>query len=216
MDEETLSRENVNRRPPAPVLTVREWTRHPHLAGPTGTSVGTADHPSRKTRLRNPRQLGPVLALVSALALASPAAGQLELCTEAERFLRDTMNMQALSEPDTIDDWRTRKMVPGCRVTAAGGTTRSSADVARGFFDVLAEAGWSRTPDPYDAPNEASLRYRRFGADCLFSFYDRMSSLNTEAEFDVSDAVELEPGEHFFHFLVMCTPAAPAAIRGGP
>ena len=161
------------------------------------------------------RRLGPALALLAALGLPTPGAGQVDLCMEAETFLIETMGMRALSEPDTIDDWRTQKMVPGCRITAAGGTTRTSREVARGFFEVLAESGWSRTPDPRDAPNEASLRYRRLGADCLFSFYDRTTSLNTEAEFAVSDAVELGPGDHFFHFLVMCTPAAPAAPRGG-
>jgi len=163
----------------------------------------------------NPRPLGSALALVALIGLPSAAVGQVDLCMEAERFLRDTMQMQALSEPDTIDDWRTQAMVPGCRVTAAGGTTRSSVEVARSFYEVLAQSGWTRSPDPRDAPNEASLRYRRLGADCLFTFYDRMTSLNTEAEFTVSDAVHLEPGEHFFHFLVMCTPAAPAAPRGG-
>ena len=149
------------------------------------------------------------------LTVATPAAAQLHLCMEAERFLRDTMEMQALSEPDTIDDWRTQAMVPGCRVTAAGATRFTPTQVARGFFEVLAESGWTRTPDPQDAPNEASLRYRRLGADCLFTYYDGTSTLNTEAEFTVSDAVEIEPGERFFYFLVMCTPAAPAAERGG-
>ena len=122
--------------------------------------------------------------------------------------------MQALSEPDTIDDWRTRTVVAGCRVTAAGATRGTPTEVARGFFDVLAASGWSRTPDPFDAPDEASLRYRRSGADCLFSYYDQTSSLGTEAEFAVSDAVELRPGERLFHFLIRCTPAAPAAPRG--
>ena len=30
-------------------------------------------------------------------------------------------------EADTIDDWRSRAMVPGCRVTASGVTTRTAA-----------------------------------------------------------------------------------------
>jgi len=161
------------------------------------------------------QRLGTLLALAALACSPKPGAGQVDLCMEAERFLRDAMGMQTLSEPDTIDDWRTQAMVPGCRITAAGGTTRTSADVARGFFEVLPDSGWSRTPDPRDAPNEASLRYRRLGADCLFSFYDRTTSLNTEAEFAVTDAVDLQPGEHFFNFLVMCTPEAPAAPRGG-
>lgn len=167
------------------------------------------------SQLARVQRLGISLALVAVACSPKPGTAQIDLCTEAERFLRDAMGMQALSEPDTIDDWRTQAMVPGCRITAAGGTTRASVDVARDFFEVLPDSGWSRTPDPRDAPNEASLRYRRLGADCLFSFYDRTSSLNTEAEFAVTDAVDLQPGEHFFNFLVMCTPAAPAAPRGG-
>lgn len=145
---------------------------------------------------------------------AADALAQVELCLEAERFLRGEMEMQAITEPDTIDDWRTGRMVPGCRITAAGGTTWDSRSVARHFFDVLPESGWARTPDPRDAPNEASLRYRRAGADCLFTFYDQWSALGTDAEFAVSDAVPLEGEERLFHFLVMCTPEAPAKPRG--
>ena len=60
--------------------------------------------------------------------------------------------------------------------------------------DVLSEierlraAGWTRTPDPMDAPNEASLRFRRDGADCLFNVYE-VPRLYTEAEFRVNEAV---------------------------
>lgn len=144
-----------------------------------------------------------------------PASAQnLDLCLEAERFVRDVMGMVSLAEPDTIDDWRTKAMVPGCRVTAAGASTRPSSEVARGFYEVLAESGWVRSPDPRDAPAEASLRYRRHGADCLFNFYDQSTSLNTEAELDVTDAVFIGRGERLFNFLVLCTPAAPAAPRG--
>lgn len=145
---------------------------------------------------------------------ATESLAQVELCLEAERFLRGEMEMQAITEPDTIDDWRTGRMVPGCRITAAGGTTWDSRSVARHFFDVLPESGWVRTPDPRDAPNEASLRYRRAGADCLFTFYDQWSALGTDAEFAVSDAVPLEDDESLYHFLVMCTPEAPAKPRG--
>lgn len=151
----------------------------------------------------------------AAQAGAPSPADQTHLCSEAERFLRDTMDMQAITEPDTIDDWRTKRMVPGCRVTAAGGSPRAPVFIARAFFDVLADSGWERTPEPRDAPNEAAIRFRRDGADCLFSFYDQTVALGTEAEFAVSDAVPLEPGESFYYFLVMCTPEAPAAPRGG-
>ena len=70
--------------------------------------------------------------------------------------------------------------------------------------------------EPRDAPNEASLRFRRDGADCLFNFYTPMSALNTEAEWAAADAVELRPGDRLYYFLVLCTPAAPAAPRGAP
>lgn len=145
----------------------------------------------------------------------SPARSQVELCVEAERFVREVAGMSAVTEPDTIDDWRTKAMVPGCRVTAAGGTRRTDAVEARDFFERIVDAGWSRTPDPRDAPNEASLRYRRAGADCLFSFYSSTMSLGTDAEMMVSDAVPLQSGERLFNFLVMCTPVAAAAPRGG-
>jgi hypothetical protein len=151
------------------------------------------------------------------VAMTIPAAvsAQLDLCLDAERHLRDVIGMTVITETDTIDDWRTQAMVSGCRVTAAGATTESSAVVARQFYEILPESGWERTPDPRDAPNEASLRYRQHGADCLFNFYDSAIALNTDAEMTVSDAVFLQRGEHLYNFLVMCTPAAPAAPRGG-
>lgn len=159
--------------------------------------------------------------IITAIAAAivgavSPAAlsGQVELCEEAERFVREVAGMVAVTNPDTIDDWRTRAMVPGCRVTAAGATSRSETDEARRFYELLRDAGWGRTPDPRDAPNEAALRFRREGADCLFNFYTSSVALNTEAELMVSDAVTRRPGESLYFFLVLCTPAAPAAPRG--
>ena len=154
------------------------------------------------------------MAALASLAAAAPAAGQEALCEGAERFVREVMGMVAIAEPDTIDDWRTRRMVPGCRVTAAGASSLPSAEIARGFYEVIAESGWARTPDPRDAPNEASLRFRKDGADCLFNYYDSAMSLNTDAEMDVSDAVYVGDGEKLFNFLVLCTPAAPAAPRG--
>ena len=155
-----------------------------------------------------------VVMAAALLGIPGAAAGQVDLCLEAERFVRDVMGMVAITEPDTIDDWRTQAMVPGCRVTAAGVTSNSSSYVARGFFEIVPESGWTRTPDPRDAPNEASLRFRRDGADCLFNFYDSAMSLNTDAELMVSDSVHRGPGEQIFNFLILCTPAAPAAPRG--
>jgi len=156
-----------------------------------------------------------LLAAAALALLPASARAQVELCAEAERFVREVVGMSAVTEPDTIDDWRTKAMVPGCRVTAAGATRRTDAVEAKDFYDRVVDAGWARTPDPRDAPNEASLRFRRAGADCLFNFYTSNMSLGTDAEMIASDAVPLRPGERLFNFLVMCTPAAPAAPRGG-
>lgn len=154
------------------------------------------------------------LSTLLALAAPGPASGQTELCLEAERFVREVMEMAAVSEPDTIDDWRTKRMVPGCRVTAAGASRLPPSAIVEEFYAAVEEAGWTRTPDPRDAPNEASLRYRRAGADCLFNYYDSSMTLATEAELVVSEALPMQPGESLYHFLVLCTPAAPAAPRG--
>lgn len=162
------------------------------------------------------RRLGPtVVLLVATTALPRSAAGQVELCAEAERFVRE-VGMQALTEPDTIDDWRRGRVTPGCRVTSAGASPEETRTVARGFFRALEASEWQRTPDPRDSPNEGSLRYRRFGADCLFSYYDLTSSLGVEAEFAVSEAVEMKAGDRLYHVLVQCVPLAPAEPRGGP
>ena len=167
---------------------------------------------------RIPAALTVGLALAAAAALPRSATAQVDLCVEAERFLRGEMAMEALAQPDTIDDWRTRERVAGCRVTAAGATSESSVEVARRFFRALDASPWIRTPDPMDAPNEASLRYRRLGSDCLFSYYDHTSALGTEAEFVVSEAVRPAPGQRLFYMLVLCTPEAPAAagLSGDP
>ena len=83
------------------------------------------------------------------------------------------------------------------------------------FYEEIRDAGWTRTPEPRDAPNEASLRFRREGADCLFSFYSG-GLLGTLAEATVDGATIPGPGERRYNFLVMCTPAMDAAPRGGP
>lgn len=154
------------------------------------------------------------VAVVVSVVLPAALSAQVELCDDAERFVREVAGMVAVTDSDTIDDWRTRAMVPGCRVTAAGATSRSEVEEARRFYEQLRDAGWGRTPDPRDAPNEAALRFRRRGADCLFNFYTSSVALNTEAELTVSDAVVRQPGERLYFFLVLCTPAAPAAPRG--
>ena len=155
------------------------------------------------------------LALIAAgpivLEAQDSMAAQVDLCLDAERFIRNVAGMVSLTEPDTVNDWRTQSVTPGCRVTAAAATRQLSRNLLRDFFNSLQSDAWIRTPDPRDAPNEGSLRFRKGQADCLFSFYDSSVSLNTDAELTVSDAVFKTVGEKLYHFLVLCTPAAPAA-----
>lgn len=105
-------------------------------------------------------------------------------------------------------------MVPGCRVTAAGATARSGPEIIEEFYARVEREGWTRTPDPRDAPHEASLRFRRSGVDCLFNYYDSSTTLATEAELVVSEAVPRQPDEMLYNFLVLCIPAAAAVPRG--
>jgi len=134
------------------------------------------------------------------------------LCTTAEVFLRDDRRMAAIVEPDTVDDWRTRKRVAGCRVTAAGGTTRGVQAEAVGFYERVRAVGWVRTPEPRDAPSEGSLRFRSGPADCLFNVYGA-AMLNTDAEMLAEDRRPLLAGETRYHVYVMCLPVMPAAPR---
>jgi hypothetical protein len=175
-----------------------------------GSPVGDRRELAKQVRLH--------LLKMAVLALfLTPVGGaaQVELCEGAERYVREVIGMIAIAEPDTIDDWRTHAMVPGCRVTAAAAARRPVRDAARAFYETILNDGWARTPDPRDAPNEASMRFRKDGADCLFNFYDNSMSLNTDAEMTVTDAVWVRPGEAIYNFLVLCTPAMPAAPRGG-
>jgi hypothetical protein len=154
--------------------------------------------------------------LLTAVASCVPpdAEAQAEQhCREAHRFLVEEVGMTAVSEPDTIDDWRTDQMVPGCRVTAAGLTENTMRTEATLFYERVREAGWVRTPDPQDAPNEASLRFRKDGSDCLFNFYTG-GILGTEAEAIVDEAVVPVRGQSRYNFLVLCMPEMPAAPRG--
>ena len=43
-------------------------------------------------------------------------------CLAAARFLRTDRHMVAEIGADTLDDWRTRKRLITCRITAVGGT----------------------------------------------------------------------------------------------
>ncbi|HEX4932486.1 MAG TPA: hypothetical protein VFV33_04850 [Gemmatimonadaceae bacterium] len=151
-------------------------------------------------------------AAIRALPPRTAAPGDTVRCVAAARFLRDTQRMVAVLEPDTLDDWRTKARLAGCRVTAAGATRLGVGREAARFYERLRADGWTRTPDPLDAPNEASLRFRRDGTDCLFNVYE-VPRLFTDAEFAVNDAVPLADGEVRYQALVQCVPAMPAAER---
>jgi hypothetical protein len=159
-----------------------------------------------------------LLLLAGCVAAESEAAeGQFtedtERCIPAERFVVEDRGMVAQIDPDTIDDWRTQQMVPGCRVTAAGRTELALGAEAENFYRRLQAAGWTRTPDPQDAPGEASLRYRMGETDCLFNFYEG-PLLFTAAELELSTAMAPGAGELRYNVLALCTPAMEAAPRG--
>jgi hypothetical protein len=148
------------------------------------------------------------------VALTRASAGHVATdttrCQEAAAFLRGPAGAVAIVEPDTVDDWRTRRRTSGCRVTAAGVTRIGVASEGVRFYERLRAAGWTRTPDPRDSPNEASLRFRKRDADCLFNVAGE-ALLFTDAESRVVDAVSPKNGEERYHVFVMCVPAAPAA-----
>jgi hypothetical protein len=140
------------------------------------------------------------------------AARQVSHCAAAEKFLREEIGLAVVTEPDTIDDWRTGKRQPGCRVTASGLTAGRVADEAVRFYERVRQAGWSRTPDPRDSPTEASLRFRSDGSDCLFNVYEGVL-LMTEAERKVSATTVPTPGRSRYGVFVMCMAALPASPR---
>jgi hypothetical protein len=153
------------------------------------------------------------LALI-ALCIASRASAQqpLTLCDGAREFLAGTLKTAAIVDADSIDDWRTRRMTPGCRVTAAGLTNIGIRQEAVRFYERVRAAGWVRTPDPFDAPNEASLRFRKSGVDCLFNVYEGLL-LHTDAEMRVTGELTARAGESRYNVFTMCVPALPAAPR---
>ncbi len=130
-------------------------------------------------------------------------------CLQAARFLRDDRHMVATIDADTIDDWRTGRKTAGCLITAAGGSPQTIQKAALEFYERVRAAGWIRTPDPRDAPTEASLRFRRENSDCLFNV-NGSALLNTDAEQRVNDALKLSPGDVRYQVYVMCVPAAAA------
>jgi len=119
--------------------------------------------------------------------------------------------MVAETERDTMDDWRTQKILAGCRVTAAGGTQLGMSDTATLLYEQLLAAGWTRTPDPRDAPNESALRLRLDDTDCFFSVYSRNVVIGTAAEMRVNKAMMSSSEEARYNVLVQCVSAMAAA-----
>ena len=164
-----------------------------------------------------PSRPGPAWIFWVNLALAGCAgpgtAGSpqsLERCEPAERYVINRLGMIAETGPDTLDDWRTDRVLYGCRVTAAGATSLELRDVAEGFYAGLFAEGWQRTPDPQDAPAESSLRLRQGETDCLFSLYDNIV-IGTPAELRVSNALAIAPGEKRYNLLAQCFRAMDSA-----
>jgi len=135
------------------------------------------------------------------------------LCEDANAFLGASLAMTSRVAADTFNDWRSGERLAGCRITASGVSPLSPREQAEYFYEQLRAAGWTRTPDPRDAPNEGSLRFRMREADCLFNVYQGMV-LFTEDEIEVSNAVMPGPGETRFGVFAMCMPVMEASPRG--
>lgn len=134
------------------------------------------------------------------------------LCINAANLLRDDRHMVAAVDADIVNDWRTAKKTEGCRITAAGGSMQTVQEAAVRLYDRVRALGWTRTPDPRDAPTEGSLRFRRENADCLFNV-NASPMLNTDSEERVNNALKLNAGETRYQVFVMCVPAAAAKLR---
>ncbi len=154
-----------------------------------------------------------ILLTATCLTAAPELAAQGGRCAPVTDFLGGEMGMATRVAADTLRDWRTGLTLSACRVTAAGTRTRTLATAARSLYERLRAAGWTRTPNPADAPNESSLRFRLADTDCLFNVYTGIL-LGTPAEFEVSSAVERDVGERIYNVLVQCVPAMPARAPG--
>lgn len=152
--------------------------------------------------------------LAGAGPAARTAAQEMDRCADANRFLTTRMAMVTRIDADTLDDWRTHQRLEACRITAAGMRRTALRAAARRFYDELRTAGWSRTPNPHDAPNESSLRMRLDQTDCLFNVYQGIL-LGTEAEIEVTGALETRPGDESYHVVVICIAALDAPRPAG-
>lgn len=152
-----------------------------------------------------------VAALLGCAGAGTEAGAQdVQRCGPVQRFLTEDFGMVAETEPDTIDDWRTHKILPGCSVTAAGGMALGMAAQSALLYDQLRAAGWVRTPEPRDAPAEAALRLRLADTDCFFTPYTGIA-IGTAAERRVNEAAVIGSDEGRFDLFVQCVAAMEAA-----
>jgi len=198
--------------PPAPS---QKTSSFPRLR--RGPGAGYLPLMARHSPFRSPALAAAILLVLGGCAgNGSEASGSeasapdLGRCLPAERYLTEQLGMVAETGPDTMDDWRTDLKLPACRVTAAGSTSLPARDVAEGLYAGLFATGWTRSPDPQDAPEESSFRLRQGGSECLFSFYDNIA-LGTAAELRVTSALIIPPGEKRYNVLAQCTPLMESA-----
>lgn len=134
----------------------------------------------------------------------------LRRCDAAYRFLTEEMGMAAEISADTVSDWRTHLSLPGCRITAAGSIADApEVEQAESFFNTVRAAGWKRTPDPRDMPNESAIRFRLEDTDCFFNRYLGIM-IGSAAEMRVNGVYQGRPGDDRFNVLVQCVEALPA------
>lgn len=167
--------------------------------------------------MRAARTWAAVLLAVAPIACATGSSRggpghdvQLRRCEPAYRLLTGTLGMAAEISPDTIADWRTHLLLPGCRVTAAGSIADAPEDQqADSFFTAVRAAGWTRTPDPRDMPRESAIRFRMGEVDCFFNRYLGIM-IGSPAEMRVNAAYVGPVGADRFNVLVQCVEALPA------
>ena len=99
--------------------------------------------------------------------------------------------------------------MPGCKVTAAGGTTIGMERQTALLYDQLRGAGWTRTPEPRDAPKEGALRMRLSETDCFFTPYSGIV-IGAPGEMRVNAAYQHRSDEAHYNVLVQCMPAMEA------
>ena len=165
-----------------------------------------------KPRIRFPHLIACLAAATLGCATAPTRTAERDLrrCDAPYRMLTEGLGMAAEVTADTVADWRTHLSLPGCRITAAGSIADASeTEQAEAFFNSVRDAGWTRTPDPRDMPNESAIRFRLNDTDCFFNRYLGIM-IGTPAEMRVNGVYQGRPGDDRFNVLVQCVEALPA------